>query len=174
MSEAVIGMIGVIIGGGITTTGTVWAQRLQAKNNLRAERRAREITASSAALSAIGQLITLSDAPDGAGIGIVQRAEWKQARQGQLLLLDIATQDLGHAELRVRLDEVRRLLDLYDGATFYTGQTEPTLRIAVCAYAVDCLGAFRRGETLPARPEAVTESLESLAAWLRQRSTRTP
>jgi hypothetical protein len=159
VSEAIIGMVGVIIGGAITTMGTIATQRLQIKTTLAAEERAREISASTTVLSALSQLFQLPDEPNMSG------DEWHRRRQDLLLLLDTASQDLRSKDLRSRLAEARDMMERHTAAAALTVQAEARTRSIACAHAVACLGAFRRGEPLPDRPATYTQTIDAIHEW---------
>ncbi|HET8683662.1 MAG TPA: hypothetical protein VFM54_17615, partial [Micromonosporaceae bacterium] len=156
------GLVGVLVGGGITTAGTLWSQRLQMKAALAAERRTREIAASSVALDALSQLLQLPDeaAPDDAG------TEWQRRRRELLLVLGTACQDLRGDDLRHRIEEVVSMIELHTAATSMTGDTERQVRSTACTHALSCLGAFRRGDPLPARPDGYARTLDAIDRWV--------
>jgi hypothetical protein len=159
VNEAIIGMVGVIVGGAITTWGTIVAQRQQIKATLAAEERVREISASTTVLNALSQLLQLPDEPD------MSDDEWHHRRQDLLFLLDTASQDLRSKDLRSRLAEAHDMMERHAVAARLTGQSEARTRSIACVHAVACLGAFRRGEPLPDRPDAYTQTIDAIDEW---------
>jgi hypothetical protein len=115
---------------------------------------ATEITAAATAILALGKLRHLPgdshSSPD---------------RQDHLLQLTIAVQDLRNADLRARVTAARRILDEHAAAWSIAGQPEPESRRIACEYAIDCLGAFRRGEPVPLMPEPFTATLAAIDQW---------
>nr|MDT0656632.1 hypothetical protein [Micromonospora sp. DSM 115978] len=166
-AEAIYGLVGVVVGGGITVTGTIWAQRLQVKAAVAAERRSREITASANLIDAISQLLHLPGEPDQGG---PDHAGWARQRRHLLLIIDTATQDLRDRRFRDRLGEAHRMLALHEGAWALIGQPEATTRAIACADALACLGAFRRGDPPPPPPANVTATTTAVNDWLAART----
>jgi hypothetical protein len=163
-SEAIIGLLGVLVGSAVTTVGMVWTQRMQMRASLAAEERAREISASTAALSALSQLLQMPDEPSG-------EDDWHRQREAFLLLLGVAAQDLGSPDLRDRLAEVHFVLEHHVAAASMTGRLEARTRTIACGHALSCLGAFRRGEPIPERPADYVDTVEAIDEWYARRTS---
>ena len=161
-SEAIFGLVGVLVGSGISTAGTIWAQRIHLRSTLAAERRAREISASSTALDAIGQLLQMPEEPSTTS----EQDQWRQRRRQLTLLLGVASQDLLGVQMRRRMNEIHQSLELQTAASFFTGMTEQEARAAASTHALACLGAYRREEPLPEPPPEYTQLLQSVNDWL--------
>lgn len=165
-SEAIIGLVGVVVGGGITTAGTLWAQRAQLRAGIATERRAREMAASTTALTTVSALVQMGGQPEGG-----PAADWLRRRADLLAVLGTAAVDLGSYQLRERVGEVHFILDFHAAATSLTGQAETATRSIACGHALACLGAFRRGEPLPERPAGYTATINAIKEWLSARES---
>lgn len=138
------------------------------------ELRAREITASALSRDSLVRLLLLGSDPDldreremdrrlakgddyaeiTADLGPPDEdaiAAWTRARQDLIVAFETAALDIGDRELRSRLAEVSLILKLYYGPKKYAGQPERRTRYIAVKDALDCLGAFRRGDPLPER-----------------------
>jgi hypothetical protein len=162
ISQAIFSLVGVLIGGGITTAGTVWTQRTQLRNAIATEARNRDITAAATAITALGKLLHLA--------GENQRDD--PARDELLLQLATATQDLRNADLRLRVTESYRILTEHAAAWSIAGQPESVSRKIACEYGIDCLGAFRRGEAVPPMPEQFTATIAAIEQWTPPKQVR--
>lgn len=163
-SEAIIGIVGVLVGSAVTAAGTFWTQRLQMRASLAAEERAREISASAAALGALGQLVQMPEVPSGAD-------DWHRQREALLLLLGVAAQDLRSKNLRDRLAEAHWMVEHHVAAASMTGQFEARTRTIACGHALSCLGAFRRGEPIPERPADYVHTAQAIEEWYAGRTS---
>lgn len=164
-SEAIFGLIGVVVGGLIATVGTIWAQWMQTRATVSAEVRAREVAASSTVIDVLVQLLQLPDEPPEDQNPDAATTPWHARRQQLLLTLSTSAQDLRQDKLRDRLDEVHRLLSLAQAAWNLAGQTEPQTRQIACRHALDCVGAFRRRAALPDRPDDFTATATMIDEW---------
>jgi hypothetical protein len=167
ISQAIFSLVGVLIGGGITTAGTVWTQRTQLRNAIATEARNRDITAAATAITALGKLLHVADdgRPDeNRGSG--------QQRDELLLQLATAAQDLRNADLRLRVTEAYRILTEHTAAWSIAGQPESVSRKIACEYGIDCLGAFRRGEPVPPMPEQFTATIAAIEQWTPPKQVR--
>ena len=139
------------------------------------EQRAREINASALARESLVKLLLLDSDPGqnrerelnrrlrGKGADYQQiitdlgpadevaMTAWRRTRDGLILAIDAAAQDIGDAALRVRLEETCTMLRLYQGPEASAGQSENRTRYIAVSDGLGCLGAFRRGEQLPER-----------------------
>lgn len=164
LSQAIFGLVGVVVGGGITTTATIWAQRAQLKATLATEARAREITASSAAMDALGRLLYLESSAEA---DTSPRPAHPDSNTRRQLLLQVvaATQDIRQADLRATIDQTLGILTHHAAAWNMIGQPESRSRQIACTHALECIGAFRRGEPLPLRPAEFDRTIEAIEKW---------
>jgi hypothetical protein len=120
-------------------------------------------------MDALGRLLYLTDnLPDTAGSDEPSRRtepDWENTRRDLLLQLATATQDLRQADLRSRMNQARRILTDHTAAWNMVGQPESRSRHIACTHALECIGAFRRGEPLPPTPTAFTETIDAIATW---------
>lgn len=180
LSQAIFGLVGVVVGGGITTTATIWAQRSQLKAAIATEARAREITASSAAMDALSRLLYLESSAENSAENSTKSfanssaeadASPRPAHPGsntrrQLLFQVVAaTQDIRQADLRATIDQTLRVLTHHAAAWNMIGQPESRSRQIACTHALECIGAFRRGEPLPPRPAEFDRTIEAIEKW---------
>jgi hypothetical protein len=104
----------------------------------------------------------MGDEPEIEGPPATKHNEWTSRRNALLLIVQTAPLDLRDQKLRARLAETHRLLGLYHNARTMAGLSERSVRWIGCDHALECLGAFRRGESLPERPESFETTLSSI------------
>jgi len=66
----------------------------------------------------------------------------------------------------LRVSEVCEILRLYGGPEKYRRQSEFRTRYIVVSDALNCIGAFRRGEPLPDRSKDYTNTYDSAMVYL--------
>ncbi len=168
-------MVGVVVGGLLTGGFGVLNARIQRKaaratedrtlvEKLDAERRQREArrveeyrrirAGDFEAVEHLGE-------PDESSL-----ASWEEARHTLIMAVDTAAGDFGDQELRSRLNEICDMLRLYEGPEKYAHQMEPRTRYLAARHGFDCLGAFGRGEDLPARSKEYTDTLALVQVYL--------
>src|SRR5262249_55334594 len=130
--------------------------RTQLKAPIAAQARSREFPASAAAMNALGRLLYLPDTAE---------PDWENTRRDLLLQLTTATQDLRQADLRSRINQAQRILTDHTAAWNMAGQPESRSRHIACTHALECIGAFRRGEPPPPTPPTFTETIDAIAKW---------
>jgi hypothetical protein len=165
ISQAIFGLVGVVVGGGITTTATIWAQRAQMKAAIAAEAREREIAASSAAMDALSRLLYLESSAKADASTRPVHPDSNNTRRQLLLQVATATHDMRQADLRVRIDQALRILTHHTAAWNMIGQPESQSRQIACTHTIECIGAFRRGEPLPPRPTAFDQTIKAIEQW---------
>lgn len=147
VKAAIIGLVGVVVGAGLTIFGAWLQQRGQEKA---AKRERHEIRGASLAETALNELIVvrqaLTDGLEGDGSSY---AALSVARES-LSRAEMAALTIPNSEaLRTRLEDVFRLY----GAKGWTGAVRATYRIswnlAATDEGVEILAAFLRGERLP-------------------------
>jgi transcriptional regulator with XRE-family HTH domain len=139
-----------------------------------AERRARSIDATTAAMAALGELRGLGSKPDwehevkdylGKDTpGLTTEAEWDalekwEKRRADLIgKVRLAALDIEDPDLRGRLDEAVHVLDLWRGPMRHTRQPESRTRFLAATDALEALGAYRRGDLPPERGSAYRDT----------------
>ena len=128
------------------------------------ERRARTMAATGRAIDALSGLQYLDQKPDWdrerriwtgkepGELGADEQASvdaWEERRREFLQAIEVAILDIGDPDLRARLEEAVRMLDLWSGPMKHIRQSEGRTRYIVTADALAALGAFRRGDPLP-------------------------
>jgi hypothetical protein len=164
LSQAIFGLVGVVVGGGITTTATIWAQRAQINATITTEARAREITASSTAMDALSRLLYLENSAEADASPRPAHPDSNTRRQ-LLLQIVAAAQDLRQADLRATIDQTLRILTHHVAAWNLIGQPESQSRQIACTYTLEYIGAFRRGEPIPPRPAEFDRTIEAIEKW---------
>ena len=79
------------------------------------------------------------------------QAAWEQQRLDLLSKIELAALDIIDKQLRSRLTEAVQMLKLWNGPMKHARQPEAQTRVIVAADALEALGAYRRGDLLPAR-----------------------
>ena len=130
------------------------------------ERRARAIVATDRAMEALSGLLYLGGKPDWdrerrmwLGKDVPQldadeqaaADEWEARRDEYMRIIHVASLDIGDAELKARLKESLRILQLWQGPMQYARQGEGRTRHLVTTEALEAIGAFRSGDPLPER-----------------------
>jgi len=148
-----------------------------------AERHARTIAATGRAVDALSGLLHLGGKPDwererrswaGEDPGELDPDEqvavdaWEDRRCEFLRVIQVAILDIGDAELRARLEEAIRLLDLWPGPMQHIRQSEGRTRYLVATEALAAVGAFRRGDPLPERSADYLSTKEFADLYLEQ------
>ena len=159
--------------------------RSQRRDALEAERRAREMAATSRIEDAVASLLGLEPGPDEVfdlksrrhsrkqstddlppAPDQVRLDEWYRRRDDLLLTLETARLDLSNESLRARLERAQRALRYPSGPWDIERQPESMTRRIVCRHALDCVGAFRRGDSLPSEPKQFAGTVASVDEWI--------
>jgi hypothetical protein len=179
-------LIGVLVGGTLSTGTTMLLYSRQRRDAISTERRAREVTATSDIGDALLALLKLECRPDeprdmeesrllmqGKSLdGLTPEPEqasldqWERKRGDILLWLERASLDLLSESLRSRLELVQRALRYPHGPWDIERQPESVTRRIVCQHALQCVGAFRRGDVLPAEPGPFINTVGDVAEWI--------
>jgi transcriptional regulator with XRE-family HTH domain len=133
---------------------------------LQAERRARAALAAAKAKKAFMSLRNLDtmpdwryevasytgkDTPQPSAEEETAKAAWKRQREDLLSEIELAIYDIDDEQLRVRLREAVEMVRLWNGPMRHMLQGEHQTRRIVVADALEALGAYGRGDPLPAR-----------------------
>ena len=160
--------------------------RSQRRDALEAERRAREMAATSHIQDAVASLLGLEPGPDevfdreasrryrrGQSTDDLPPApdsirvdQWHRRRDDLLLTLETARLDLSNESLRARLERAQRALRYPSGPWDIERQPESMTRRIVCRHALECVGAFRRGDPLPSEPKEFAGTIASVDEWI--------
>jgi len=92
--------------------------------------------------------------------------KWDRWRDDLLLAFETASLDLSSEPLRARLEQAQRALLYPYGPWDIERQPESVTRRIVCRHALECVGAFRRGDLLPAKPKKFTGTIGSVDEWV--------
>jgi transcriptional regulator with XRE-family HTH domain len=153
-------------------------------SGLAAERRAQSAAAASDASKAFMSLRNLRTMPDWkrevasysearvpemtAKEELVQAA-WEQQRLDLLSEIELAALVIDDEQLRGRLKEAVQMLRLWDGPMRYARQPETRTRFIVAADVLEALGAYSRGEPLPARSPEYGDTKEFVDVYIEER-----
>jgi hypothetical protein len=151
-----------MIGGLITAGFTALLQWIERRARQNERYREREILASASLIDSFGRLLAMEREPEIEGPPATKYDEWSAKRNALLLAIETAPLDLRDRTLRGRLTEIHRALSLYSNALSMAGLSEQSVRFAACTEAFEYLGAFRRGEDLPAPSPRFQSILESV------------
>lgn len=97
------------------------------------------------------------------------QAEWEQQRLDFLSEIELAALVIDDEQLRGRLRETVQMLGLWDGPMRYARQPETRTRFIVATDALEALGAYRRGEPLPARSPEYGNTKELVDVYIEER-----
>jgi hypothetical protein len=179
-------LIGVLVGGAVSAGTAMLLYRRQRRDALDAERRAREMAATSRIQDAVASLLGLEPGPDEVYDRAASRRyrrgkstddrppapdpvrvdEWHRRRDDLLLTLETARLDLSSESLRARLERAQRALRNPSGPWDIEHQPESMTRRIVCRHVLECVGAFRRGDPLPSEPKEFTGTIASVDEWI--------
>ena len=150
---------------------------------LDAERRARSIAATSSAKAAFMRLRNLDTKPDWrrevasySGKDTPQptaeeeaAAEtWEQRRDDLLAEIELAILDTDDDQLRTRLKEAVKMVQLWNGPMQHIRQTERRTRWIAASDALEALGAYRRGDPPPDQSAAYRNTREFVELYLEE------
>ncbi|WP_157253198.1 hypothetical protein [Nonomuraea typhae] len=176
--------IGTVIGGAVSIFTTWLTLRRQAaiERGRRADDRERQAVVQ--AREALARLIRLPDKPSdrltvqllGNQISFEDYHDeltgfedldfaWSEERDGVLLDLQLAIDDIGDAAVWGELDQARRLLSLADFHWDVILDSESRTRQAACLYARECLRSLSIGMPVPPRNKAFASALSAIGAW---------
>lgn len=151
---------------------------------LAAERRAQSAAAASDASKAFMSLRNLKAMPDwkrevasysGASVPEMTaeeertQAAWEQQWLDLLSEIELAALVIDDEQLRGRLKEAVQMLRLWDRPMSYARQSEMRTRFIVAADVLEALGAYRRGEPLPARSPEYGNTKEFVDLYIEER-----
>lgn len=190
--QAVLALVGVLIGSLVSTGTAMLLYRRQQRDIRDAERRARAATATSRIQELIASLIGLERRPDERReIAEARRSrsnksmdglppepeqaaldDWDRRRMDLILAFEIANQDLSSEPLRTRLERAGRALDNPYGPWDQARQPESVTRRIVCRHVLDCVGAYRHDDPLPAEPDRFTETVGLVDEWIEWQEQR--
>lgn len=151
--------------------------RWQRRDALAAEQRARAAVATARASESLAKLLLLDQRPDvcnedeqrGEEPGPsaeVASAAWRRTQDDLLTSVDVAALDIADIDLRSRLDEVGQIFRYHEGPQHYIRQSEYRTRYIAVRHALACIGAFRRGDALPARSKEYVNTHEYVTIYL--------
>ncbi len=186
--QAVLALVGVLLGSLVSTGTAMLLYRRQQRDFRDAERRVRDAAATFRIQDLIASLIGLERRPDElreiaearrnrlnkSMDGLPPEPEqatlddWYRRHKDLLLAFETASMDLSSEPLRARLERVRRALDYHSGPWDQARQPESVTRRIVCRHALECVGAYRRGDSLPTEPERFTETVGFVDDWIWQ------
>jgi transcriptional regulator with XRE-family HTH domain len=141
---------------------------------LAAERRARSIGATTAAIEALGGLRDLEVKPDwtqerDSYVGKQRRPlppdeqalvdGWEARRNGLIGTVQNAILDIEDPDLRARLKQAVQVLELWDEPMRHARQSESRTRFLATADALEVLGTYRRGDPAPDRDAAYRDTI---------------
>ncbi|MEV0598566.1 hypothetical protein AB0I82_04580 [Streptomyces sp. NPDC050315] len=147
---AVFGLVGTVVGGGLSVWASVVAQRQQAAHARKERRRARTSTAIEAALTELFEVQR-----DARRAGPMDSARERQLHE-RVLNVRVLLQHVPDAALRSRVQEDTFLMPLDPPGDTRTKQERRADIMLLSADAIACLGAYLRGEPLPPRADRVT------------------
>ncbi|CAM5671119.1 hypothetical protein STENM327S_03004 [Streptomyces tendae] len=151
---AIFGVVGTIIGGGLSLWATVIAQRQQARASRQLVVAQRFDTAVDSAIQMFFQIKQhVRGRPSEFQEGAQQRLDvWQRSLQQQVNKLEPILLRMREEPSRLRLSQIAELLawpDISEPAL----EGSPQILTDLCDHALDCLGALVRDEQLP--PEGV-------------------
>jgi hypothetical protein len=184
--QAVGQLVAVLVGGGLATGTTLLIHHLQRRDAARSERRTRENAATSRLAELTVTLLRLDRAPgelreieqarrlargkslDHLPPAADEEAEraWERQRDDLLLAFKTASMDLSDVPLRKLLEQAHESLLYPYGPWDQAQQSESTTRRIICQYVLECLGAFRREEPLPAEPNDYIDTVAFVQDWI--------
>lgn len=165
-------VVGVVVGSLLTQFGNQRTLRLQGRLTVEAEQRARTMASAASAIEAVSKLLLLDDRPDEPHDRAVMYMRknvppdaseadvdaWDAQQSELVLVLETAILDLPE-QFRQQLNSAIEVIRV--GRARDSARLESQQRHAACLYALDCLGAYRRGEALPDQPDSFVEALEA-------------
>lgn len=150
---------------------------------IEAEQRARAIAATDRAMEALSGLLYLGGKPDwdrerrswsGKDVPELDAAEqaavdsWDARRDKFMRIVHVATLDIGNTELKTRLEESLRMLQLWQGPMQHARQGEGRTRHLVATEALKAVGAFRTGDPIPERSGEYLSTREFVDLYLEE------
>ncbi|MER6560562.1 hypothetical protein ABT300_23065 [Streptomyces sp. NPDC001027] len=148
---AVFGLAGTGIGGALSIWASVMTQRRQADHEREGQRQAR---ASAAVEAVLTELFEIQRDARRAGPDSDTR---RVALHERVLNIQVLMQRVPDAALRDRVREAALFLPLSPAGDTRTWEERRVDRMYLCADAIACLGAYLRGEPMPARVSRISE-----------------
>jgi len=157
------------------------ASGVSRNRELAAERRARSIDATTAAIGALGGLRDLETKPDwtqerDSYAGKKRRAlspdeqalvdGWEARRDGFIGTVQNAILDIEDPDLRARLKQAVQVLELWHEPMSAIRQSESRTRFLATADALEALGAYRRGDRAPDQDAAYRKTIGYVDLYL--------
>ena len=188
VTQELLPLVGVLVGGFLSTGTAMLLYRRQRRDAEEEGRRTRETAATSRIEEALVSLMGLGRRPDelrelekdhrylrGESLDGLPaepeetiRQEWDRRREELLLVFETASMDLSSEASRSRLERAQRAFLWYHGPWSIERQTESATRRIVSRHALECVGAFRRGDPLPAEPKQFTSTVGDVDEWIWQ------
>jgi hypothetical protein len=97
------------------------------------------------------------------------QAEWEQQWLALLSDIELAALVIDDEQLRGRLKEAVQMLRRWDGPMRYARQPETQTRFIVATDVLEALGAYRRGDPLPARSPEYANTKELVDVYIEER-----
>lgn len=95
-------------------------------------------------------------------------SKWEERRRTLIVTVDSSSLDIDDTRIRDRLEQVVRALNLYQGPEKNIRQSEYRTRHLAVSDGLACLGAFRRGDELPALSEEFKTTIEFVDLYLEE------
>ncbi|MEU2289168.1 hypothetical protein ABZ614_46115 [Streptomyces sp. NPDC013178] len=172
----VSGLVGALVGAGLSYLGTHRAQAKALADARLARLQAKQDQAVTTLAEAFGDLQKhVREVPgewepgmDAGGTAAVtaSRQAWDEKLQDSIAPARLAIGVIREKKLRHRLNETMNLLEEWDGGLVYAfhGRSRAGVLRGVIAHAVECVGAWQREEALPEPNHAFREARESMQA----------
>jgi hypothetical protein len=149
--------LSTLAGGLVALLGSVGTTFYVQRQALETERRARATRAADEILAAVGALRSLPREPKMGPLGspeTLKSLEWDDEKDSLLDRIEAQALLIPEKDLRERLAFISMALRHPSDLAGFAGFRETQARYYLCKEALDCLGAYYRGEPLP--PERQT------------------
>ncbi|MGW4437029.1 hypothetical protein ACWELO_14895 [Streptomyces sp. NPDC004596] len=156
---AIFGVVGTLMGGGLSIWATVIAQRQQAQAARQLAIAQRVDTAVDSAIQMFFQIKQhVRGRPSEFQEGARQRIEvWQRSLQQQVSKLEPILLRIRDESFRFRLSKIAELL-AWPEVSEPALEGSPQILTDLCAHALDCLGALARDEQLPPEGSGLTRA----------------
>lgn len=163
---AIFGVVGTIVGGGLSIWTTLIAQRHQHRS---ARQQVIEQRIDAAADAAIEDFLFLKQHLQVGPLFQVERGEdWEKTLKDRLSKVKTTLLRLRHKGLRDRLKGVTGFLDETPLIEDWQWGGSPDLPAQLCDHALECLGAFARDDLMPSLDQAMTTAARVEYGWFEQ------
>jgi hypothetical protein len=179
-------LFGVILGGGLSTGTNLLLYRRQQRDAKDAERRDRDSAATSHLQETLASLLALDARPDESREIEEDRRDrsnrsrddlppepeqatldsWDRRHGDLVLAFQTASMDISDKILRSRLKRVTNALEYPYGPWDMARQAESSTRRIVCRHALECVGAYRRGDPLPPEEGQFLDTVNFVDDWI--------